>query len=68
MGQPAGTEPAVGRGPDSGASSIASTGSPDVDAALSRLAAAEGVPLGRQADIYEQVHRALQGVLDATAS
>ena len=53
--------------PDDPSPSYESTGRPDVDAVLDRLADLDGVPPSDHVDVYEDVHRRLHETLVAAA-
>ena len=52
-------------GPD--ADGRLSTGDPDVDTAVARLAELDDRPLDEHAEVYADIHRSLGSVLDGTA-
>jgi hypothetical protein len=45
-----------------------STGEPSVDAAVARLAELDERPTGEHAEVYEEVHRRLDGLLRGVAA
>jgi hypothetical protein len=60
---PAGTATSEVRGPRI---DVQQTGDPRVDAALSRLADLDDLPLAAQVTVFDDVHRLLQDALTAT--
>jgi hypothetical protein len=56
----------AGDGPRADESQL-STGDPQVDAALARLAELDERPLDEHADVYADIHQSLGGVLDGSA-
>lgn len=61
--QTAMTEQAAPTGP-TGQPAGEPTGVPAVDALLARLTEADGTPLHHQAELFEELHRALHDTLD----